>query len=178
MEISAITTSFSQGIMRIIAAVVIILLSLIIGRVIERVIIKLLHELDTNKILRGYGVKVPVEEFSGVIVKYIIYVAGIIIALNQIGITRVILNLILFGLFILILAFMILAVKDFIPNLVAGFYIRQKEKIKPNDYINVNNTEGKVMAVDLTETKIKTKDNDTIFIPNSILIKSKIIKKD
>ena len=72
---------------------------------------------------------------------------------------------------------MILAVKDFIPNLVAGFYVRQKEKIKPNDTINVNNTEGKVMAVDLTETKIKTKDNDTIFIPNSILVKSKIIKK-
>jgi len=178
MEIETITTFFSQRIMGLIAAVVIILLSLIIGRVLEHLIIKLLHELDTNKILKQHGIRVPVEELLGVIVKYIVYILGIIFALNQLGLTRLILNIILFSFLLLILAFIILAVKDFIPNVIAGLYIRQKNKIKPDDFIKVNNTEGKVMAVDLIETKIKTKDNDTIFIPNSILIKSKIIKKD
>ncbi len=177
MEFSAITTFFSQRIMGLIAAVVVLLLSLIIGRVLERVIIKLLHELDTNKILKKHGIKAPVEELSGVIIKYLVYIIGVILALNQLGLTRLILNILLFSFLILILAFIILAVKDFIPNVIAGFFIRQKEQIKQNDFIKVNNTEGKVVKVDLIETKIKTRNNDLIFIPNSILIKSRIIKK-
>ena len=77
------------------------------------------------------------------------------------------------------LAFIILAVKDFVPNAVAGFIIYQKKKIKVNDIIQVNNIEGKVIELALLDTKIKVKSNDIVFIPNSLLIKSevKIIKK-
>ena len=71
----------------------------------------------------------------------------------------------------------IFAFKDFIPNLVAGIYIHQKKLFLVGDTINIKDIEGKILKTDLTETVVITKDKDTIFIPNSIIIKYKLIKK-
>ncbi|MBM3200720.1 mechanosensitive ion channel, partial [Candidatus Woesearchaeota archaeon] len=76
----------------------------------------------------------------------------------------------------IMLSFIILAFKDFIPNITAGFFLHQKNMIKPGDVIKVKDIEGEVVSVSLVETILKVKD-DTVYIPNSVLTKNEVIKK-
>lgn len=168
----------SESVFRVIAAIIILLLGLVIGRALSNLTKKLLHELEFERILKKQTkIKVPVEEFSGSLVKYIVYFIAIIMALNQIGLTTLILNIILVVILALLIVFIILAVKDFIPNVVAGFFLSQKDIIKKGDKIKVKDIEGKVVHINLVETKIKTSKDDIIFIPNSVLTKRIVVKK-
>ena len=72
---------------------------------------------------------------------------------------------------------MILAIKDFIPNLISGLMLHQKRNLKPGDRIIINNVEGEIINVTLIETKIRTRSGDIVYIPNSILTKNVVIKK-
>ena len=110
-------------------------------------------------------------------IAYFIYFVTIITALNQLGLTTTILHMISAAVLIIIVLSFALGVKDFIPNFIAGIHINRKNMINEGDRIKVKGTEGKVVKIELTETKLKTKKGDTIFIPNSVLIKEEIIKK-
>ena len=70
----------------------------------------------------------------------------------------------------------LLLFKDSIPNLAAGYFLHKKGLIKKGDRIKVGLITGKVIEVGAIETKLKSNKGDTIFIPNSILYKEKIIK--
>jgi small-conductance mechanosensitive channel len=48
---------------------------------------------------------------------------------------------------------------------------------KPGDVIKVKDIEGEVMSMSLVETILKVK-GDTVYIPNSVLTKNEIIKKE
>lgn len=69
----------------------------------------------------------------------------------------------------------ILEIKDFFPNFVAGILIYQKRNFKEGDNIKVQNIDGIISDISLIETKIITKDKDTIWIPNSMLIKNIVL---
>lgn len=174
-QFEIITTSL---ILRLTAAIIILLIGFIIGRFVNKLLKKVLKELETDRILKEQAsVKIPVEEFLSSTAKYLVYFIAIIMALNQLGITTVILQILLFVALVILVAFIILAVKDFIPNVLAGFFIYQKKVLKEGDKIKVNKIEGKVIHVNLVETRIKTKSNDIVHIPNSVLTKNILIKK-
>ena len=61
-------------------------------------------------------------------------------------------------------------------NMFAGLFIHQKRFIKEGDILKVDNTEGKVVHINLVETKIETKQGDIIYIPNSLLTKKTVMK--
>jgi small-conductance mechanosensitive channel len=164
---------------KLIAAISLLLIGFIVGRLLSKLIHKVLSELETHKILREQaGVKIHVEEFLSAIAKYIIYFIALIMALSQLGLTTTVLYILLFIILAILVAFIIMAFKDFVPNVVAGFFLHQKKIIKEGDYIQLNETEGKVLHVNLIETKIKTKKGDIVYIPNSILTKSELTKKN
>lgn len=171
--------TISEPILKIIVAIVTLLFGLVFGRFFGKLSKKILEELEINKILREQTrIKVPVEEFISSLISYIIYFIAIIIALNQLGLTTTVLWIILITILAIIIIFIILAVKDFIPNIVSGFFIYQKGLIKKGNRIKVKDVEGTVIDISLTETKIRTKSKDIVYIPNSILIKSIITKKN
>lgn len=177
VNLSMFSLNADNIIVRLIAAVIILLIGFVVARLSSRLTKRILNELETNKILKEQaGVKMQVEEFISSIVKYIIYLIAVIIALNQLGLTTKILYLILVIILVILVGFIILAFKDFIPNVVAGFIIYQRDKIKAGDTIRVKDIEGKVIHVDLVETRIKTKKNDIVYIPNSILNKNEVVK--
>ncbi|MBI2667173.1 mechanosensitive ion channel [Candidatus Woesearchaeota archaeon] len=176
-NLSLFSLNTENIIIRLIASVIILLIGFIIARLSSNLTKKILNELETNKILKEQaGVKIQVEEFLSSVIKYIIYFIAIIIALNQLGLTTKVLYALLITILVILVGFIILAFKDFIPNVVAGFMIYQKDKVKPGDVIRVKDIEGKVIHVDLIETRIKTKKNDIVYIPNSILNKNEVVK--
>ncbi|MEK6907447.1 MAG: mechanosensitive ion channel domain-containing protein [Nanoarchaeota archaeon] len=177
-ELNSLSSKLSDLTLNLVAAVVILLVGLVVGRFLGNLTRKVLHELELDRLLKEQTrFKIPLEQFLGSLVKFIIYFIAIIFALDQLGLQTAILNVILAIILIILVVFMILAVKDFIPNLVAGLFLHQKRNIKPGEKIEVNNIEGEVVNVTLVETKLRTKSGDIVYIPNSILTKNVVIKK-
>ncbi|AJF62835.1 MAG: Small-conductance mechanosensitive channel [archaeon GW2011_AR20] len=177
-QLSSLSSKLSDFTLNLIAAIVILLVGLVIGRFLGNLTRKVLHELELDKLLREQTrFKIPLEQFLGSLVKFIVYFIAIIFALDQLGLQTAILNIILAIIIMIIVIFMILAIKDFIPNLMAGLFLHQKRNIKPGERIEVNNVEGEVINITLTETKLRTRSGEIVYIPNSVLTKNVVIKK-
>lgn len=162
---------------RFAAALALILFGVIAGILTEKIVRRLLHSLELDKVLVNVGLKFPLEEFISSIAKYVVYFAGIIYALYKLGLSTVIVEIILGVIIVLLVTFIILAFKDFIPNITAGLSVRGRGAIKKGDFIKINNIEGQVIEFDLIEAKLKLKSGDVMIIPNSFLSKNIIVRK-
>jgi small-conductance mechanosensitive channel len=161
----------------IIVAVILVLLGFIIGRVLGRLAQKALHEIETDRVFRKTAnAKFSIEKITGNFVKYFTYFIFIVMALNQLGLTTTLLHMISAGIIILIVLAFFLGIKDFVPNFLAGLSIHRKGMIAEGDWIKVKNVEGKVVGIDLVETRIETKSKDTIYVPNSVFTKEEVVK--
>ena len=71
-----------------------------------------------------------------------------------------------------------LAAKDTVANLFAGIFIMADAPYKEGDYINLDTGErGYVRSIGLRSTRIMTRDDIEITVPNSIIANSKIINE-
>lgn len=164
----------STVVLNLIAALVIVLFGLIAGTLLGKLVKKVLHSFEIDSILAQEGIAFPLEKSVSSIVRYLVYFIGVVWALNQLGLATAIVEIILAMVLIIFVAVIILGLKDFIPNITAGFFIHSKSNLKPGDKIRVNNIEGEIVEVDLIETKIKTGNGDIILIPNSVLTKNEV----
>lgn len=170
--------SASGFVNELVVAVIIILIGLIIGKVLEKLVGKLLHEFEIDSILKKTArIKFSVEKIVSRFIAFFVYFVAIVIALNQLGLTTTILHMISAAVLIVIVLSIILGIKDFIPNFLAGIKISREGMIKEGDKIKIKGMEGRVEAVELTEIKLVTKQKDTIFIPNSTFLKEEFVKK-
>jgi len=163
---------------RIIISIVIVVLGLFVGKLLGRFVKKVLSEIELDRFIKtATGVSLRLESLIGTFVTYFIYFVFVVWALENVGLGSIILNIVASGIVIIIILSLLLGLKDFIPNLFAGLFLHFKGIIKENDRIKFENVEGKVLRVDLVETRIQTKGKDIIYVPNSILVRTKIIKK-
>lgn len=173
-------SSFIQNALtlNLIAAAVILIIGLIIGRFLSNLTRKILNELEVDVILKEKArIKLPITEFISSLVKYISYIIIIFVALNQLGLEKFVLNIILSILIIILIIFILFSLKDFIQNIFSGLFLHQKRNINPGEIIKINNIEGEVLSINLFEIKIKTRGNEIVYIPNSVLTKNIVIKK-
>ena len=162
---------------KLVAAITILLIGLILGRFFSNLVKKILKEVELNNIIKKeFKLDWPIEQFLVSFIRYLVYFVALVIALNQIGLAKIILYVILGGVLLFIVVFMILAIKDFIPNVVSGFLIQHRKLLKKGDKIKVKDIEGKVVDITLTEIQIKS-GNEIIVVPNSVLSKEIIWKK-
>ena len=70
------------------------------------------------------------------------------------------------------------AAKDTVANLFSGFFIMADAPYKPGDYINLDGGErGYVKNIGLRSTRIMTRDDIEITLPNSLIANSKIVNE-
>jgi len=166
--------TFQVIINKVILAFIILIIGLIVGRLAGKFIEKILKELEVSKVLKKATKRDFVfEERVGNLVKYLVYFFGIVIALNQLGLTSTLLTLLAGAVLLIIILAFLLAVKDYIPNLIAGFRIYKNQMYKKGDTIEIDGVKGEVMDIKLIETKIK-KGSDMIYIPNSTILKGNL----
>lgn len=171
----SVFTNLNKGLLRMGLAILIFLAGFIIGNILGKVIYKLLKEIEINTILKNLtGIKLNLDHLISNIISYAIYFLSLVAALEQLGIANTILYLISGTIILFILISFFVAIRDFIPNLVAGFYLYSKEKLKDGCKIEINDIRGTLEHVDLLQVKVLTKKGDIIYIPNSTVIKSKI----
>ena len=167
----------SGNLNRVIAAIVVLLIAFIAARFVRNLTAKVLRELKTNKILKeSLGVRAPIEQIFSEAGFYLVLFIGVILALNQLGLSTIVLYIVLGAVLLIILILVVMAFKDFVPNVAAGFFIHQKRNLNDGDYIKINDVEGEIININLVETKIKTKNGDIMYIPNSMLTKNNVRK--
>lgn len=167
---------FSGVVTDIVIAMAILLIGFIIGNLLGRVLKRLLYEFKVDPALKkSLKIKFSMEKILSEILSYSIYFISIVMTLNHLGVTSTILNIISIALIVLIAFSILLALKDLVPNFIAGIKIIQKEIVKKGDNISFDKIKARVVKVTWTETKLESKSGDIIFIPNSLLLK-KILK--
>jgi small-conductance mechanosensitive channel len=133
----------------------------------------------TNKLIKHYGRGIqgtlPVTSLMQNLARIIIFIIGILILMNQIGvsITPILTALGVGGLAVA------LALQDTLSNFFAGFYISLAGHIRLGDYIKLNSgEEGHVTDITWRSTTIKTGANNLIVIPNAKLAQAIITNFD
>ncbi len=163
----------------LIIAIFILLIGIFIGRALSNLTKKVILEFEIDKLIKkGIGLRLSIELLIPAIVKYVIYITSIIFAINQLKFAVNIYIILLSILFISIILMMLLALKDSLQNISAGSSIIKRGLIKKGENIKIGNIEGKVESIDLSETKVTTKDKETLFIPNSYFRTNILKKKD
>ena len=170
--------NYTEILIKVLGAFLILILGLIAGQVVSNIVRKFIKGTEISKTLEDQlKLKVAIERYASATLKYIIYLITVILILGQLGIPTKILQIILIIFLILIVIFIILAFKDWLPNLMAGFYILRTEKVKLGDVIKVKGIKGRVIKINLLETKIETNNNELIFIPNSNITNFEVTKE-
>jgi small-conductance mechanosensitive channel len=174
--IDSISELFSGVFTSMVVAIIIVLMGFIIGKMVGRLIQKALHEFKFDDALKkSAGINFSVEHLVGSFITYIIYFVTLVIALNQLGLTTIILNIISGALIFLVVISILLALRDFVPNLVASIYIYQRGLIKKGSIISFDKIKAKVVETNIVETRLESSSKDIIHVPNSLLLK-KILK--
>ncbi len=162
----------------IVVAAIVLLLGFIAGRLLGKLVERLLEEAEINKALENaIRINLPVDEVVASLVMYSIYFFSIILAIDMLNISGLLFNAAAIVIAAVIILSVMLALKDFIPNVFGGVFLHQKANVKKGDVIRIGSLEGKVLSVDLVDTKIETKAGDLIFAPNSYLLKNLLVVK-
>ena len=167
---------FNDVMLNILVALLIFFIGFIFGRLIGKIIKKVLRHMNTDYFMRNtLGVKVSIEDILSISASYFIYMISFVMALNQLGLSTAILQMVIGGVIAIIVISVILSIKDFLPNLVAGLLIREKSFVNEGDVIKIKDIEGKVDELGLIETVILNRHGDRIFIPNIVFTKHELI---
>ena len=165
------TLSTIQSIsINLIVSILIIFLGLIFGRFLGNLTKKILSELEADRLIKKHiSLELKAENVLGNLVKYASYIVAIIIALNQLGITGIVLIAVLFLAVIIAAGILLFDIRDFSHNLIVGLFSKKRKLLKIDQEISISNVKGKIVDISITEIKVKTKNEDIIIIPSSLL---------
>ena len=153
----------------LIVAVLIIFLGLIISRFLGNLTMRILKEVEVDRLIKDYSIIViSIEDLIGTVVKYLAYFFTVIIALNQIGITGIVIIVVLVLGVLITIGIVLFDLKDFFHNLFIGLFSGKRKNFKLNKEIKLAGIKGKVEEVRIKEIVIKTKKDDLIIVPSSL----------
>jgi small-conductance mechanosensitive channel len=166
-------------VLKIVIAILIFFIGFVIGKILQRLIIKFFQMSDLDKLFKKKtGIKVAPSTIIAAIVSYFVYIVAIVMALNRLEIATTIITTVVIILVVVLILFVIFGMNDIFANLTAGVTIRFKGNIKPGDYIRIKDKriEGYIVSMNTLNVRIETKKDEIVFIPNMVLFKSEIIK--
>lgn len=134
------------------------------------VVSKLLGRFLRRRILSRLGLDDGVQYTILRLSHYLIMVLGMLTALNLLGIPLTGLA-VLFGLVGVGIAF---GLQNITSNFVSGIILLFERPINVGDYIDVGETSGRVMSINMRSTTVVTLDNITLIVPNSQFIENTI----
>ena len=174
--LTGVTNKVNPVLSKIVIALLILLIGLIIGKLIGNIIRRALNEVQLDKHLRTVtSFKFSFERLIGNFVSYFIYFVAVVMSLNSLGLTTAILNMISAAIIIIIVISFLLAIKDFFPNFIAGIIIKTKKTFNKGDEIQIKEVRGRITSIGFLETRLITRYNEEVIIPNSIFNRRQII---
>ncbi|MBQ9894985.1 MAG: mechanosensitive ion channel family protein [Ruminococcus sp.] len=159
---SAIINHIQEALPSLILALVII----IIGGLIVKLICRMVNKTMTKSNVDGAA-----KSFLVSFIRIILYMVVLITVLSVLNVpmSSIITILGAAGLAVS------LALQNCLSNLCGGFIILFSKPFAAGDTIEIDNTVGKVMSINILYTKIETFDKKSVFIPNGKVSDAKII---
>jgi len=148
---------------RIIQVVIIVVGAFLLQKIFNRILTKVIEATnqDRKRVINN------VKRFLQIIIYSVALV--LVLWIFEVDVTGMLAGL---GIGALVIGF---ALKDIIENWVSGFLIFTGKTYKIGDVIQVGNLKGVVIGISLRTTVLKTYDRNEIIMPNSLLLKEKII---
>jgi len=112
-----------------------------------------------------------VANFTGRILKYIIYIFAGFFIITELGynVSGLVAGLGIGG------AIVALAAQDFVKGLISGMSILSDKPFLVGDWIEVGTEQGTVIDISFRSTKIKTSNNTIVTLPNSAITETSVI---
>ncbi|MEF3255887.1 MAG: mechanosensitive ion channel family protein, partial [Deferribacterales bacterium] len=166
ISFSKIPEHYTALILKIISIIIVISVTLAVANLISSIF---------TQYLRESQVAIPNTGLFQALIKSTIYIIGVLIILNRLGIAIAPLITAL-GVGGLAVA---LALKDTLSNLFSGVHIMVERAIKVGDFIMLENgVEGFVDDITWRTTRIKTVQNNFVIVPNEKMVQSIITNFD
>lgn len=125
----------------------------------------------THKLLVKTSMDLGDREATGIIIRYIMVILGVIIILQTTGIDLTILN-VLAGTLGIGVGF---GLQNIVNNFVSGLIILFERPVKVGDRIEVADVHGKVVHIGARSVSVVTNDNIAIIVPNQKFITENVI---
>lgn len=123
---------------------------------------------------RFFGEEI-VSIIAGVLAKYTIAMASVIMSLGLVGLDPGALNIILAIMLIGVVSVLVLSIKDILPDFTAGLYL--KKVLKTGELIKVDGHKGTLKRVDSVSVTL-TDGKKSVMIPNSVLTRNPVEKQE
>ncbi len=143
-----------------------IILTVVVAFIVVNVFYRLVAQVEKRGKVKK-GTLVHLRRFFQIIVYGVAVI--VILSILKVDITAAVAGL---GIGALVIGF---ALKDIIENWVSGLLIMSGKTYVIGDVIRVGNMTGTVTDIALRTTKLKTYDRNEVIIPNSVMMKERIV---
>ncbi len=150
---------------KVVLAIVVIILGLILGDVFGNIAKGIIESLFPN--LKDKNL---ISFFSGGMTKLLVFLIGIIIALDVLGIYVEVFTMGFAVILLSISLIIIVGSKDLLLNLFAGIYIQSSGNLRKGMEIEFDNNKGIIKEIGMIHTKVEIK-KDEVQIPNHLFMK-------
>ncbi len=135
-----------------------VVMSAVVGRALRRLLAR-----------RGLS---PGAQFASVrIVRYLLNLIGVVVAIDSVGLN---LSAVLAASTVLLVGIGF-GLQNIAQNFVSGLILLFEQPIRPGDFIRVGDAYGVVADIGLRATRVVTRDQVTIIVPNSELVNTQVI---
>ncbi|MCK4550440.1 MAG: mechanosensitive ion channel [Candidatus Aenigmarchaeota archaeon] len=157
---------------KILIAAGLFVVGLIIGDSVKQGVIKMLRVNEAER-MDPIGAEVPIYSVAGTAAKYLVVFAFVLLALATTGIGTEITYTIFSVLFAGFVLLLILSIKDVAKNMIISIYFQRSNTLLKDQDITVGDIHGKMVSMGPLYTKIRKK-NETVLIPNNMLLKNTV----
>ena len=145
-------------------ALIVLLLFVFIGKFLAGAFSSVLRKLSSNRIH---------EAFFRTLIQLVVVYFGLVIALNIVGLEKLALSILAGGgVTAIVLGF---AFREIGENFLAGIFLAFSRPFEISDLINTEGIEGRVQAIELRYTHLRSDDGQDIFVPSSQLFSKPVI---
>lgn len=176
--LSALDASFqtlNPVVLDILSAILILFVGIILGKIMGNLLRKLFQAIGVDvflsKLLRF---RVRIQAVLAGLVALAIYVLTVILALQQANLLNILVAGLSYVIILLVLASILLALKDMLPNLVMGWVARRKLRLRRKQQLSFGTYAGVVEEVSLLDIKLRTPEGELLLVPYSVLMRRTI----
>lgn len=147
-----------------------ILVYVILALILTHAVVRVWQNLFVDKILAESGIERGLKNSITVIVSYLLWGVGILIALQVIGFSTQSLAVML-GALGIGLGF---GLQNIFNNFFSGIILLFERPIQVGDAVEINGIWGEVKKINIRATQVQTYDNASLIIPNSEFVSSQV----
>ncbi|MDY6789054.1 MAG: mechanosensitive ion channel [Candidatus Nanohaloarchaea archaeon] len=156
---------------RVLIAVLALIFGFIVSSYLNSIIVKVFRAGPIAEEIDDSEPTIPVYRILGKFVKWVGYIASVLIFLSILGVNTIIMTMLIGILFLGLVAVFVISGKDLMRNFAISIHLQLSDELNAGDYIKIRGAEGKINKITPLYTKIK-EGQEAYYIPNEELLRN------